>query len=108
MESYSILWTTHAREDLFEIIEYIAFDNKPLALNILNQIEEKVTQLEIFPNRGRVVPELKAFNFFTYREIILSPWRIIYKIEADVVYIISVLDGRRNIEDLLMKKLILG
>ncbi|MBK5243883.1 MAG: type II toxin-antitoxin system RelE/ParE family toxin [Eubacteriaceae bacterium] len=107
MEQYKILWSNQAKEDLFEIIEYIAFDDKSLALKILDKIEEKVAQLELLPMRGRIVSELKAYNFLTYREILLSPWRIIYKIEADKVYIISVLDGRRNIEDLLMKKLIL-
>ena len=108
MEHYTILWSNQAKEDLSEIIEYIAFEDKTLALKILDKIEEKVTQLELFPKRGRIVPELKAFNFLTYREIFLSPWRIIYKIESDVVFVISVLDGRRNIEDLLMKKLILN
>ena len=107
MEQYRILWSTQAKEDLFEMIEYIAFEDKIMALKILEKIEEKVTPLELFPNRGRIVPELKAFNFLAYREIFLSHWRIIYKIEQEVVYIISVLDGRRNIEDLLMKKLIL-
>lgn len=108
MDRQTILWSDQAKEDLSEIIEYIAVEDKNLALKILDKFEEKVTGLEQLPQSGRVVPELKAFNFLTYREIVFSPWRIIYKVEGDQVLIISVLDRRRNLEDLLMKKLILN
>lgn len=106
MEQFTILWSDQAKVDLSEIIEYIAFEDKTLALRILDKIEEKVARLEQLPKSGRIVPELKAFNFLTYREIVFSPWRIIYKIADDQVLIVSVLDSRRNLEDLLMKKLI--
>lgn len=107
MEQFTILWTDQAKMDLSEIIEYIAYEDKTLALKILGKIEEQVTRLELLPKSGRFVPDLKAFNFLTYREIIFSPWRIIYKIEKEQVLIISVLDSRRNLEDLLLKKLLL-
>ncbi|KAF5088663.1 ParE toxin of type II toxin-antitoxin system, parDE [anaerobic digester metagenome] len=107
MERFTILWSDQAKVDLSEIIEYIAFEDKILALRILDKIEEIVTRLEQLPKSGRIVPELKAFNILTYREIVFSPWRIIYKITEDQVLIVSVLDSRRNLEDLLMKKLIL-
>jgi len=58
------------------------------------------------PNRGRVVPELKFYNIITYRELIVAPWRIIYRIENDTVYVLSIIDGRRNVEDLLLARLI--
>lgn len=93
--------------DLSEIIEYIAFEDKTLAMKILEKIEEQVIRLELLPKSGRFVPELKTFNFLTYREIIFSPWHIIYKVEKEQVLIISVLDSRRNLEDLLLKKLLL-
>jgi plasmid stabilization system protein ParE len=44
----------------------------------------------------------------TYREVVFPPWRIIYKIDKQQVVIISVLDSRRNLEDLLLKKLLLN
>lgn len=107
MEKFAILWSDQAKIDLTEIIEYIAFEDKALALQILEKIEAKVTQLEQLPKSGRVVPELKAFDLLTYREIIFSVWRIIYKVEHKNVLIISVLDSRRNLEDLLLKKMLL-
>jgi hypothetical protein len=41
-----------------------------------------------------------------YHELIVSPWRILYKIENRQVLVFAVLDGRRNIEDLLLQRLI--
>ncbi|URN85644.1 MULTISPECIES: type II toxin-antitoxin system RelE/ParE family toxin [Acetobacterium] len=107
MEEFTILWSDQAKMDLFEIIEYIAFEDKALAVKILEKIEAQVTRLEQLPESGRFVPELKAFDLLTYREIVYSPWRIIYKVEKQRVLILAVLDNRRNLEDLLLKKLLL-
>jgi addiction module RelE/StbE family toxin len=107
MELFTIFWSDQAKMDLSEMIEYIAFEDKTLAMQILGKIEEKVTRLEQMPKSGRFVPELKAFDLLTYREVVFSPWRIIYKIEKQQMVIISVLDSRRNLEDLLLKKLLL-
>jgi len=104
MNEYSVLWTAPARKDLKDIINYIAANNKINAFKILERIEEKVNQLKTLPKSGRIVPELKLFNLLTYHEIIESPWRIIYRIDKEKVYIITIIDGRRNLEDLLIKK----
>lgn len=93
--------------DLSEIIEYNAFEDEALALQILREIEEKATRLEQLSQSARFVPELKVFDLLTYREIVYSPWRIIYKVEKQRVLILAVLDSRRNLEDLLLKKLLL-
>jgi plasmid stabilization system protein ParE len=103
VKEYLVLWTEPAHEDLFEIIEYISVENKSNALKILKRIEDRVNQLNIFPNLGRVIPELEPFNILTYKEIIETPRRIIYKIANEKIYIISVLDGRRNVDELLIK-----
>jgi toxin ParE1/3/4 len=102
---YSIKWTEIARDDLEEIIEYIAVEDEERALVILDRIEKKVNELYNFPKKGRYIPEFELYNIFTYKEIIESPWRIIYKIDSNIVYIMSILDGRRNIEDILIKRI---
>ncbi len=106
MNEYNVLWAAPAREDLYEIFDYIAIENSNTALKILDRIEEKVNQLNMFPRRGRIVPELEKHNCFIYREIIETPWRIVYKIEDNNVFIISVMDGRRNINDLIIKRVL--
>lgn len=105
MNEYSVLWTAPAHKDLKDIVNYIAVNNKINALKIFERIEEKVNKLKTFPKSGRIVPELEYFNLLTYHEIIENPWRIIYRIEKEKVYIITIIDGRRNLEDLLVKKI---
>ncbi|MBN2363923.1 type II toxin-antitoxin system RelE/ParE family toxin [candidate division WOR-3 bacterium] len=104
---YSVYWSEIAYKDLDGIIDYISNDSIDIAIKILHRIKEKAESLKNFPERGRVVPELKFHHIENYREIIVSPWRIIYRIENDSVYIIAVFDGRRNFEDILMERLLL-
>jgi plasmid stabilization system protein ParE len=105
-KKYFIKWTAPARDDLDEIIEYIAQTNITYAVKILDKIELAVKNLDRFPKRGRVVPELEIYGYILYREIIVDYWRIMYKIENDIVYIMVVIDGRRNVEDIILKKII--
>lgn len=102
---YQIVWSEIAENDLIEIIEYIANDNIDNALQIFDKIKQRASSLYAFPERGRVVPELQDQGIYTYRELIVSPWRIIYRISATDVYVLSVLDSRRNVEDILLKRL---
>jgi len=106
-KKYYIKWAAPAREDVNEIIEYISKTNINYATKILDGIEKKVKKLDMFPERNRIVPEFEENGYLIYREIIVEYWRIIYKIENDYVYIMLVIDGRRNLEELLLKKIIL-
>jgi len=56
--------------------------------------------------QGRIVPELQYYSILTYRELINPPWRIMYKIEGNKVWVLAVFDGRRNLEDLLLDRFI--
>ncbi|MDR1318936.1 MAG: type II toxin-antitoxin system RelE/ParE family toxin [Treponema sp.] len=105
-KKYVIKWAAPARDDLDEIIEYIAQTNMAYAVKILDKIELAVKNLDAFPKRGRIVPELERYGYILYREIIVDYWRIIYKIENAIVYIMVVIDGRRNVEDVILKKII--
>ncbi len=104
--SYDIFWTASAEQDLREIIDFIARDNPENALKILKEIREKTSELKHYPERGRVVPELQSQGILLYRELLIAPWRIFYRIRDAQVTVLSMLDGRRNIEDILLKHLI--
>jgi toxin ParE1/3/4 len=106
-KKYFVKWTAPAREDIDEIIEYISKTNNNYAVKILDNIEKNVRKLDMFPERHRIVPELEKYGYLLYREIIVEYWRVIYKIENHFVYIMLVIDGRRNLEDLLLKKMFL-
>jgi toxin ParE1/3/4 len=102
---YDIVWSKIAEDDLKNIVEYIADDSPPNALKIFKSIKQKASSLYTFPERGRIVPELRDQGILQYRELVISPWRILYRISEKRVLVISVLDSRRNIEDLLLKRL---
>ena len=103
-EASDVLWTNTAEEDLREIIEYIREDSPQTAIQILNGIVKEVSKLNLFPNRGRIIPELSKNNIMRYRELTMSPWRIFYKPEGNKIYIMAVIDVRKNIEDILLHR----
>jgi addiction module RelE/StbE family toxin len=102
---YQIVWAEVAESDLKEIIEYIANDNLERVLQFLDKIKQCASSLYAFPERGRIVPELQDQGIYTYRELIVPPWRIVYRFSAKYVYVLSVLDSRRNVEDILLIRL---
>ena len=93
------------QQDIEEIIEYYYEDRKEYAEKIFKSISEKIMTLKSFPNKGRIVPELLEYNINEYREVIESYWRIIYRIEQSTVTIFAIIDGRRNVQDVLIEKL---
>jgi len=101
---YKVYWSKIAQDDLVEIIEYISHDSIDNAEVIFKKIKQQAIKLEKFPERGRVVPELDFHNINNYRELIVTPWRIIYRIEERKVYILTVIDSRRNFEDIILKR----
>jgi addiction module RelE/StbE family toxin len=104
-KKYDIIWSNIAENDLKNIVEYIADDSPPNAVKIFKRIKDRASSLYAFPERGRIVPELKDQGILQYRELIISPWRILYRISEKNVLVLSVLDSRRNIEDILLKRL---
>ncbi len=105
-KKYEVIWSNIAENDLMNIIEYIAVDSPLNALKILKKIKVKTSNLYHSPKRGRVVPELQAHGILQYSELIILPWRIIYRVSEKNLYVLSVLDSHQNIEDVLLKRLI--
>ncbi len=102
---YKVYWVSEAESDLNSIILFVAEDSSTSAQIILNKIKEKASSLKQFPERGRIVPELQDQGINLYREIIVSPWRIVYRVSGKKVYVLTVFDSRQNAEDVLLKKL---
>ncbi len=102
---YEVIWSNIAEKDLIDIVEYISADSPSTALKSFKNVKQKASKLYSFPERGRVVPELRDQGIVQYRELIISPWRVIYRISEKSVYVLSVLDARQNIEDILFRRL---
>jgi addiction module RelE/StbE family toxin len=103
---YKVVWANVAESDLKDIIEYISIDSPQNALNLLNKIKQKASDLYALPERGRIVPELKDQGILQYREIVIPPWRLIYRITERKVFVLSLIDSRRNVEDILFKRFV--
>lgn len=105
-QKYDNIWAGVAENDLKEIVEYIATESPANALKTLKKIKQKASSLYTLPERGRVVPELRDQGILLYRELMVPPWRIIYRMSEINVYVLSVLDARKNVEDILLERLI--
>jgi toxin ParE1/3/4 len=101
---YDVIWSETSEKDLIDIVEYISTDSPSTAFEIFKEIKHKASRLYTFPDRGRTVPELRDQGIVLYRELIVSPWRIVYRISQKTVYVLSVLDSRQNIEDILLRR----
>jgi plasmid stabilization system protein ParE len=105
-EKYEVIWAATAEDDLANIIAYVVNDSPSNALKILKRIKEAGAQLYYSPERGRIVPELQDQGILQYRELIVPPWRIMYRTVGKNVFVLSVLDSQRNVEDILLDRLI--
>ena len=106
-KTYHVYLAKEAEEDLTHLYSYIAETDSPKKAEIiLDRLETLCASLARFPLRGRVSPELARIHVHNYREIVLTPYRIVYQIVHRDVYIHAVLDSRRNMQDLLERRLL--
>ena len=103
-KKYKVEWAAVAEVDLKQIIDYVAADSPGNALQILKTIRQKTSSLYMFPERGRIVPELQGQGINIYRELIVAPWRIVYRISDVTVFVLTVIDSRQNVEDILLNR----
>ena len=96
-----IIWTESALSDLNAIAEYIALDKPDAARSLVKQVFSSADNLEQFPELGRIPPELKLSK---YREIIVDPCRIFYRIDQDKVYILYVMRGEMRLRRYLINE----
>ena len=95
-----IIWTEPALNDLNEVVEYIALSNLVSAKNLTQKVFDKITRLENHPESGKVPVELKSFS---YREIVVNPCRIFYKVDNNQVYILHVMRQERDLRRFLLQ-----
>lgn len=103
---YRTIISRYAEDDLIEILEYYNARNGMYSQKFLSAFEKKIEELKEFPERGRTVPELEKQNILEYRELIEGNYRIIYAVENKNVIIHAIIDSRRNLDELLVKKLL--
>ena len=103
---FRVQWAEVAVRDLEELVAFVTVDSALDAERVLRRIEDRAATLGSSPARGRVIPELARFGMRTWRELVVRPYRLVYRIEGDTVTLLAVFDGRRDLEDLLLERLI--
>ena len=104
---YEVLLTQGAEQDLESIYDYIAeFDCKANADYVLDRLLEVVESLAAFPERGAYPKELVALGIRDYRQTAFKPYRVIYRVIGQRVYIHVLADGRRDMQSLLARRLL--
>ena len=104
---FAVLLTYGAARDLDELFDYIALHDAPQNADyVLEQIEKAFSTLAEFPGRGAYPKELLVLGIREYREIFFKPYRIIYRIMDKDVYVLLIIDGRRDMQTLLQRRLL--
>jgi toxin ParE1/3/4 len=104
---FQVHFVSDAEEDLFEIYSYVAKNDSILkAKKLLANIEQTCLSLSALPKRGHIPPELERVAVYDYLEIHFKPYRIIYQTISSRVYIHCIVDGRRDLSELLHKRLL--
>jgi len=102
---WRVVWTEAATHDLVAIVSFITRKTPANARRLLLRLRSRADSLERSPQRGRVVPELASSGSRAWRELIVKPYRIVYRIRDDAVLVGAVIDGRRDLEELLLERL---
>ena len=102
-----VVLTHDAEGDLEHLYHWITgTESETRADRILDELYEGCKSLACFPEKGRVVPELERLGLRTVLEIIQSPWRIIYEVLDETVYVYAVVDSRRDMKSFLEHRLL--
>jgi toxin ParE1/3/4 len=104
---YRVRLSSDAEDDLFDIYSYIAIhDSVERADHVLDELEALCSSLTESPFRGHVPPELDRIGMANYREVHFKPYRVIYEVSGRNVFVHCVLDGRRDMQSLLERRLL--
>jgi toxin ParE1/3/4 len=104
---FEVLLTEGAEQDLEAIRDYIAeFDCVANANYVLDQLMEVVESLSRFPERGSYPKELVELGIKEYRQTSFKPYRLIYRVTGRQAIIHLIVDGRRDMQSVLARRLL--
>ena len=105
--AFLVQLTNDATHDLEEICDYIDRHDAPSRADyVLEQLEKAFSSLSEYPERGNYPTELLDIGIREYREIFFRPYRIVYRVVENNVYVLLIADGRRDMQTLLQRRLL--
>lgn len=107
--AFQVVLTEDAERDLEELIIYIATrDSTGAAQQVLNRILEIADSLSAAPTRGSPPKELRGLGEQEYRQVFFKPYRLSYRVVGQRAVIYLIVDGRRDMQSLLARRLLGG
>lgn len=104
---FNVQLTAGAQSDLVALHDYVRGSRSVAEANaLLDRLLGAVSTLEQFPDRGAVPRELDALGIREFRQILVAPYRLIYRVVAVTVYVLVIADGRRDMQALLERRLL--
>lgn len=104
---YVVHLTAGAETDLADIHGWIAAHRSAEQADaFLDMMLARVESLEAFPERGSVPGELDALGVREFRQLVAPPYRLIYRVLVDQVFVLLIADGRRDFQALLERRLL--
>lgn len=102
---YQVIWTPVAQKDLESVVSFISKESLQAASRVFRTVRIKAASLYRYPLRGRLIPELKHIPGMSFRELVISPWRLAYRITENRVEALAFFDGRRDLSEVLFERL---
>jgi toxin ParE1/3/4 len=104
---FEVRLTRGAEEDLESLHAYLAqHRSSEDADALLETLLAKAETLERFPDRGVVPKELDRLGMRSFRQLIQTPYRIVYRVIGPEVVVLLIADGRRDMQTLLEHRLL--
>lgn len=104
---FEVLLTQGAEQDLEAIYDYICEFNGVASANyVLDALMDVVENLSRLPERGSYPKELVSLGIKEYRQTFFKPYRVIYRVADNKVIIYFIVDGRRDMQAVLARRLL--
>ena len=107
MKRYRVRVIEDNEDDLLDIYAYIATqDSVEKGLYVVDKLEALCHTLAELPLRGHIPKELERVGVRNYREVHFRPYRVIHEVRSQDVVVHCILDGRRDLQSLLERRLL--
>lgn len=91
----NVVWARLAEDQVADAFAYIAAERPSAALRWFERIVEAAGSLSVLPDQGRRVPESDRESI---REVLVEPYRMVYRRDDDAVVILTVQHERRDLD----------
>lgn len=90
-----VIWAPLAREQVADAFTYISAERPSAAVRWFDEVVDRAGSLATFPDIGRMLPEAGRPEV---REVLVEPYRLIYRRDPDLIVVIGVFHSRQDVD----------